>query len=287
MALRIQTNVEALNVYGKLNRTNDAVNQSLERLSSGLRINSAKDDVSGFAVANAFKAKVSSLKVAQQNVSEADSFLQVYDGAYNKIHDIMVRMKDLATQAASGQTADTTTTLNQEFAYLQSEIDRIAASTTYSTNSASMTYLSGSGTETITFQIGSTNNSNHQLAITLDSACTQGIGASGGTVNISSDAISINNQTSAQAAMTTLDSALTKINESMGKLGAYQNRLEMAYDNLAVQVENLSASESVIRDVDMASETVKFTKNQILQQSGMAMLAQANMAPQQVLQLLG
>jgi flagellin len=285
MALRIQTNVEALNVYGNLNKTNSSVNESLQRLSSGYRINSAKDDVSGFAVANAFKAKVSSLKVAQQNVSEADSFLQVYDGAYNKIHDIMVRMKDLATQAASGQTADTTATLNQEFGYLQSEIDRIAASTTYSTNSSSMTYLSGSGSETITFQIGSTNNANHKLAITLDAACSSGVGSA--KTDISSDAIAIDNQSNAQAAMDKLDTALTEINKSMGKLGAYQNRLDMAYDNLSVQVENLSASESVIRDVDMASETVKFTKNQILQQSGMAMLAQANMAPQQVLQLLG
>lgn len=277
MGLRINTNVEALNTYNNLLRTNTKVAQSLQRLSSGYRINSAKDDAAGFAVANSFKAKISSLRVAYQNATESNSMLQVADGAYNKIHDILIRMKDLATQASGGHITDENRALlNTEFQQLQSELDRIAESTTY--NGVNLVYSAGAGTVGFTFQIGTSAASTDQIAVEMNTV-------SSGALAVSS--LGIGSAASAQAAMTSLDTALTSINTYMSKLGAYQNRLQHTMDNLNVMIENYSASESAIRDVDMAQEMTEFTKNQILQQAGMAMLAQANMAPQQVLQLLG
>ncbi|MHC1728120.1 MAG: flagellin [Syntrophobacteraceae bacterium] len=275
MGLRINTNTDALSVQNNLVATNNRVSDSLKRLSSGLRINSAKDDAAGFAIANSFKAKIASMRVASQNASEAQSMLQTADGAYTQIHDILVRMKSLATQAASGQT-ESLGTMDNEFGLLQDEIDRIAKSTKYGTT----TLVEGAGTALsgITFQVGATNTAENQIAVKFNGATASCLGVS--------TAIGINSLASAQSAMTAIDTALTSINSYMGEVGAYQNRLQYTIDNLAIGVENLSASESAIRDVDMAAEISTFTKNQILQQSGMAMLAQANQAPQQVLTLL-
>jgi flagellin len=273
MGLRINTNVEAIQIHGQLVNTSKTVADSLKRLSSGKRIVSAKDDAAGFAVANKFRSDISSMRVAYQNASEAQSMLSVADGAYNKIHDILVRMKDLATQAASGQT--TQAPLQSEFQLLQSEIDRIAASTKYNTT----TLISGDYASTaITFQVGSTNGTDNQLALNMKGAKASDLGL----VSTSS----IGSLASAQIAMGTLDTALSSINSYMGTVGASQNRLQYTMENLSVTIENFTASESTIRDVDMAFEVMNFTKSQILQQSGMAMLAQANTGPQQVLTLL-
>ncbi len=275
MGLRINTNTDALSVQNYLVTTNNRVSDSLKRLSSGLRINSAKDDAAGFAIANSFKAKISSMRVASQNASEAQSMLQTADGAYTQIHDILVRMKSLATQAASGQT-ESLDTMDNEFGLLQDEIDRISKSTKYGTT----TLVEGAGTALsgITFQVGATNSGENQITVKFNGATASCLGVS--------TAIGINTLASAQAAMDAIDTALTSINSYMGEVGAYQNRLQYTIDNLSVSIENFSASESAIRDVDMAAEISTFTKNQILQQSGMAMLAQANQAPQQVLTLL-
>ncbi|HOV87794.1 MAG TPA: flagellin [Syntrophobacteraceae bacterium] len=281
MGLRINTNIEAMEIHRQLVLTNNKLGDSLKRISSGYRINSAKDDASGFAVANMFKAKISSMRVAYQNGSEANSMLQVADGAYNKIYDVLVRMKDLATQAASGQT-ENRDKLQVEFAELQAEIDRIAQSTTYSTkNAASLQLINGSSDISggITFMVGATNNSQNMIGITLSAACT-------GALGVGSNLLSIDSVGSARAAMDALDLALGSINTYMGKVGSYQNRLQITMENLSTGIENFSASESTIRDVDMAYEVMNFTREQILQQSGMAMLAQANTAPQQVLTLL-
>ena len=270
MSLRINTNVEALTVHANLVKTSNALEKSLSRLSSGYRINSAKDDAAGFAVANKFKAAISSMNVAYQNATEAQSMLNVADGGYTEIESILVRMKDLATQAASGQTDNDP--LASEFQLLQSEIDRIANSTTYNDK-----HLIDDTSSAVTFQVGQTNNTDFQLTITMEDATA-------GTLGVST--LSLSNVESAQSAMDALDTALSSINEYMGTVGAYQNRLEYTMENLSSSIENFSASESAIRDVDMASEVMTFTKNQILQQSGMAMLAQANSAPQQILSLL-
>lgn len=278
MGLRINTNVEALNIHRNLTMTNDKVGNSLKRLSSGYRIMSAKDDAAGLAVANSFKAKVSSLRVASQNATESNAMLQVADGAYNKIHDILVRMKDLATQAAGGQIENSNRNqLNTEFAQLQSELDRIAQSTTY--GGQTLVYCTSAGKMgTLTFQIGATNASTDQISVQLDGVSTGALGVNG---------LDITGATSATSAMASIDTALTSINSYMANLGAYQNRLGHTMENIGTMIENFSAAESAIRDVDMAAEVTQFTKNQILQQTGMAMLAQANAAPQQILQLLG
>jgi len=277
MGLRINTNVDALNIHSSMVNTQGKVSQSLERLSSGMRINSAKDDAAGYAVANAFKSKISSLNVAYQNATESNAMLQVADGAYNKIHDILIRMKDLSTQAAGGQIENSNRgQLNQEFGNLQKELDRIAQSTKY--GGQTLVYSTASGTNDFNFQIGATNASTDQIGVSLDAVSTAALHV---------DGLDITGATSASSAMASIDAALTSINSYMANLGANQNRLQYTMDNITVQVNNFSSAESAIRDVDMAAEVTKFTKNQILAQTGMAMLAQANSAPQQILQLLG
>jgi flagellin len=284
MGLKVNTNLDALQIHNTLTNTNNKVADSLKRLSSGLRINSAKDDAAGFATANSFKSKISAMRVASQNATEAQSVLQTADGAYTQIHDILNRMKSLATQAASGQTSDNQATVSNEFQALQGEIDRIANSTKYGTTTlvAGDSAAAGSvqvATAGVTFQIGATNDTQNQIAVKFSGATAACLKVDTATVNISS-------QTFSQAAMDAIDKALVSINTFMGSVGAYQNRLQYTIQNLATSIENYSASESAIRDVDMASEISTFTKNQILQQSGMAMLAQANQAPQQILTLL-
>jgi flagellin len=271
MGLRVNTNVEALNVHNNLALTNNRVSESLKRLSSGRRINSAKDDASGLAVANTFRARISSMRVANQNAMEANSMLQTADGAYSKITDILVRMRDLATQAASGQT-EQRDKLSTEFDQLKEEIDRIANSTTY----GELT-LTAAGKDYM-FQIGAGTTDNDKLTVSFTGVSTSGL---------SIDSASIGSDTAAASAMTSIDAALSSMNTNMASIGAYQNRLQYAMENLAVSIENFSASESAIRDVDMAWEMTNFTKNQILQQTGIAMLAQANQAPQQIMQLIG
>jgi flagellin len=278
MALRINTNVTAINVQRNLTINNRNLSKSLERLSTGYRINRAGDDAAGFAVANTFKAKISSLRVAYQNASESNSMLQVADGAFHEIESILVRMKELATQAAGDQIRDEERELLQtEFSELQDELDRIAKTSKY--NGVTLVYSSATGvTKTLTFQIGAENVGHDRLEVELNAVSSAALGVS---------AAEIGTLASAQLAMDSIDTALKSVNTYMAKIGAYQNRLQHTMDNLNIMIENYSASESAIRDADMAFEVTQFTKNQILQQSGMAMLAQANAAPQQILQLLG
>jgi flagellin len=271
MGLRINTNIEAIQIHGQLVDSGKHIADSLRKLSSGKRIVSAKDDAAGYTVANKFRSDISCLRVAYQNASEAQSLLSLADGSYNKIHDILVRMKDLATQAASGQTP--TGMLNSEFQLLQSEIDRIANSTKYSPTALI------NQDQNMTFQVGQQNGTDFQLTIGLKGATSTHLGVNAAVVDITDTA-------HAQSAMDLLDTALSSINGYMGTVGAYQTRLQYTMENLAATIENFSASESSIRDVDMALEVTNFTKDQILQQSGMAMLAQANAAPQQILSLL-
>lgn len=275
MALRINTNVAALNAHRQLADTDSRLSVSMERLSSGYRINRAKDDVAGLSIANKFRMEVRSLRMAQQNVSQATALLQVAEGGAQKIETIIERLKELATLAASSNTDDDgRASLNSEATALLSEIDRIA----YDTRYGSAALLTGS--VNMTFQVGSGNTATEdRITVSL----TQGLASNGlGLSNISLSTLA-----SAQAALGTIDTALGSVNAAMGQIGAAQSRLEFAAANLAITIENIAATESTIRDVDMAFEVVNFTKNQILLQAGTAMLAQANMAPQNILALLG
>ncbi|MGQ9846337.1 MAG: flagellin N-terminal helical domain-containing protein [Bacteroidales bacterium] len=275
MALRINTNIAALNAHRQLADTDARLSVSMERLSSGYRINKAKDDVAGLSIANKFRMEVRSLRMAQQNISQATSLLQVAEGGAQKIETIIERLKEIATLAASDNTdADGRARLDSEANALLSEIDRIANDTKYGTTQL----LTGS--VNMTFQVGSGNTAaQDQITVSL----SQGLE----TNDLGLNGLSLNSLASAQAALNSIDNALTSVNIAMGEIGAAQSRLEFASANLAITVENIAASESTIRDVDMAFEVVNFTKNQILLQAGTAMLAQANMAPQNILALLG
>lgn len=273
--LVVNTNIDSLEVENNLVSTNAKISTSLQRLSSGMKLNSSQDDPAGFAIANSFAAKIASMQVASQNSSEAQSMLQVADGAYTQINNILVQMKSLATEAASGQT-ENLATMQNEFGALQDEIDRIAGSTVY----GNQTLINGTSAAStgITFQVGATNSANDQIIVTFDTATSLALGVS--------TSIGIGTLASAEAAMTAIDAALTSVNSYMGNIGAYQNRLQYTIDNLSTSITNFTASQSTIKDVDMASEISSFTKEQILEQAGMAMLAQANSNPQQILTLL-
>ena len=212
MALVVNTNMNALTIENMLSNTDNKVSTALQRLSSGLRINSSQDDPAGYAIANAFKASIASMQVASQNANQAQSMLQTADGAYSQINDILVQMKSLATEGASGQesTSDKAS-LQSEFSDLQSEIDNIANSTQYGSINLINTAT------TVTFQIGATNGGNDQLAISFTNATSTSLGVASGTLNLNSAA-------DAATAMTAIDSALVSINAYMGDVGGYQNQ---------------------------------------------------------------
>jgi len=277
----VNTNMNALTIENILSNTNSSVSSSLTKLSSGLRINSAADDPAGYAIANAFKASIASMQVASQNANQAQSMLQTADGAYSQINDILVSMKSLATEAASGQESQANLeSLNGEFNDLQSEIDQIAGSTLYgATNLIDGLTTASTG---ITFQIGAANATNNQLTIKFTGATTACLGVS----SAGTGAVGIDSLASAQAAMTAIDNALTSINAAMGDVGGLQNQIGYTINNLTTSIQNYTSSASTIEDVDMASQVSNLTKSQILQQSAMAMLAQANSQPQSILKLL-
>lgn len=271
-SFRIQTNLPALSSHQRLAESSRALARSMERLSSGYRINRAADDAAGLAIANRFRADIRSLQVAQRNINEATSLIQIAEGAVGNIEAILERMKELATQAASANASTQLSVLDDEFQALKDEIDRIVNATNYQGTSLLDGTFSG------VFQIGPTNSAHDQLTVILSSALD--------TTALAIDASDLTSQANAQAALTSVTSAIATANRVLGELGAYQNRLDYAASNVATTTLNYQASESTIRDVDMAAEMVSFTKYQILQQVGTSMLAQANFAPQAVLTLV-
>ena len=378
MGLRIQNNITALNAHRQLTISDNGLSKSLERLSSGYRINRAADDAAGLSISQSFRADIASFKVATRNASEANSLLQVAEGALDQIGNMLTRLKELATQASSGNAASNLDKIDAEAQKLISEIDRIAEGTEYAdtklingtygvdvagqaaalsggvgfagatglavdeTYTLATDYSGASGTPSTitlstadteqkvyiqagapsgentwevefdalgvtltvnssftdgcdgaftaassgssTFQVGAENDAHNRISISLGNATKGELGKAGvGTVAIS--AIDLLSQNSAKSAMDIVDYAINDLAAVRGDIGAAQNRLSYASANLSVTIENVTSAESVIRDVDMAAEMVSFTKYQILQQAGTAMLAQANMAPQSVLSL--
>ena len=371
-----------MNTHRKLSISDAGLSKSLQRLSSGYRINSAADDAAGLAISQAFRADIASFKVASRNAAEASAMLQVAEGAAEQVGNMLVRLKELATQAASANAGSNLDKINDEKSKLLTEIDKIAQSTEYadtalingtygvgvSTTGGDVTTANGFdsltgmkaeysyvitvvdtagsvadikidvyedgatgtqiGSETLydqtipaagstqtlsfvglgldlkindglseamagnassmvhaqdtgnaTFQVGAENNSNNQISIALGDLTTNaGLGIS---------AIDLSTAAGARTALGTIDTAIDSLNTVRGNVGSYLNQIMYHSANLSTTIENVQAAESVIRDVDMAAEMSTFTKNQILMQAGTAMLAQANMAPQSVLQLLG
>jgi flagellin len=281
MGLRINTNIASINAQRNLAKSQMSLERSLDRLSSGMRITRAGDDAAGLAISESLRAQVRGLAQAQRNANDGISVTQTAEGALNEISNILIRLRELAVQSASeGSVSNTERSfLSNEFSALQSEITRIANSTKFGGRVLLDGTLSGTGSA-LSFQVGIFNNATvDRISLNIGDATASGL-----TIQAADAAVST--QTAAQNALAQIDSALGTVSTIRGDLGAAQNRLQSTINNLAVSIENLSAANSRIRDVDVASETAALTRAQVLQQAGIAVLAQANVSSQVALTLL-
>ena len=271
MSLRINQNISAMNTHRQLLATDKKLSASLERLSSGLRINRAADDSAGLAISQRLRSQVEGMKMASQNAEQAKNVVQTAEGFLNEIHNMLGRMRVLAVQAAADTNTDADrSSLNSEFALLRDEIDRIAAAAEY--NNKNLLDGSFSGT----FQIGAQGNDNNRISFSIDSVTSE---------NLAIDATDITSLGNAYDGLTELDTAIDLVSSTRSNLGTIQNRLAYTVASVDNAAENLSSSESTIRDLDISDEITNFTKSQILVQAGVSMLAQANAVPQNVLAL--
>ena len=273
----IQTNVSSLNAQRNLTRTNISLGETFQRLSSGFRINSAKDDAAGLQIANQLTSQVRGLSVAIRNANDGLSVAQVAEGAQQEITNILQRMRELALSAANGTTTDSGTekqALDAEFQALRAEITRISESTRFGNTNL----LNVTGDFSRTLQVGTTSASEDQITITI--ADIGGLNAIDGTIG------SITTQTLATGVLASLDADITAIDTNRAALGAIQNRLTSTIANLSNVIENASAARSRLQDADYALETSNLAKNQVLQQAGLSVLSQANAQAQSVLSLL-
>ena len=270
MSLRIQNNIEAFNAHRQLTGTAAMAAKSMERLASGFRINRAADDAAGLAISEKLRGQVGGLGQAQRNAQDAVSLVQTAEGSLAEVHSMLGRVRELAVQYKNGtlSTSDKTS-IENEVTSLGSEISRIGSDTKFN----GITLLSG--TPSVTFQVGADDSQ----TITVAGADLYGAGSGYSVDSAIFTAFS-------SATLASIDTAIQNVSTVRATFGQAQNRLEHTLNNLAAYEENITASESRIRDVDMASEMTKFTKFQILQQAGVSMLAQANSAPQAVLSLL-
>jgi flagellin len=276
MGLRINTNTASLNAQRNLMGTKLSLDKSLERLSSGYRINRAGDDAAGLAISENLRAQIRGLKQAQRNAQDGVSLVQVAEGSLNEISSILIRLRELGVQAASDTIGPVERQfLNVEYDQLVSEIDRISDGTEF--NGTKL--LSGTGS-ILDFQVGTRNDPNIDR-LSFDSSKADANAAALG-VNLTSVA----DKASAQNALSAIDTAIVSVSAMRADFGAIQNRLQSTISNVAVSVENMSAANSRIRDVDVAEETAELTKNNILLNAGTSVLAQANQSAQTALTLL-
>lgn len=271
MGLRINTNVSALNTARILRRSTVALNKTLERLSSGLRVNRAADDAAGLAIAEGFNSVVRGARVAQRNSQDGISLVQTAEGALSETTSILQRIRELSVQSANGtNSTENRAALDAEVRQLLDQIDDIALDTEFN----GLRVLSSS--QSLTLQAGP--RPGQTLVIVVEGAKTSDLRVS---------PVSISTQALAVSSISVVDLAIQSVSTVRSRLGAVQNRLEFTINVLAIQEENSAASESAIRDADIARETVDFTRNQILVTAGTSVLAQANIIPQTALQLLG
>jgi flagellin len=285
MPVRIFNNIPSLNAQRILGLNNDRLAVSVERISSGLRINRAADDAAGLAISEALRSDIRALRQAVRNANDGISLINVTEGALNEQSSILIRLRELSSQASTGTVGSTERqTIQLEFDALRLEIDRIANTTAFN------------GQKLVDGSLASTASSSSQILIQvgLDSGVDSRINLNTQinltAVNASSLLIAELSLTTAAGALTALDvinNAISTITQSRGKVGAVQNRLVRTISNLSISVENLQAAESSIRDADIAEEVAVLTRNQILVQAATAMVGQANLIPQSVLQLLG
>ncbi|MDR0374207.1 MAG: flagellin [Treponema sp.] len=277
----INHNLSAQFAERSLGITQTSIAKNIEKLSSGLRINRAGDDASGLAVSEKLRSQIRGLNRASANASDGISFIQVTEGYLQETQDIVQRLRELAVQSANGiYTAEDREQIQVEVSQLVDEVNRIASHAQFNgLNMLTGRYAQEGGEESMYLHIGANIDQREQVFIGEITAGSLGIGGDQGPISLQS-------ADDANAAIGTLDSALKIISKQRADLGAYQNRLEHAIRGIDIGAENLQASESRIRDSNIAAETVAYTKNQILSQSGTAMLAQANQRPQSVLSLL-
>jgi len=268
MSFTIATNSAAVNTQKWLNVNSAAMNKSLERLSSGYKINSASDDAAGSAISLKLDVKASSVSKAIDNGNQAIGMLETAEGGMTTIADILNRLKTLATQAASDTVSDSDRTyINTEATQLEAELTNIISNTKYGD-----TAVLSTASKTFNFQLGDTNNSYDKVAYTADA--------------LSTIDVDLSSLTSAQAALASLDTAIASVNSAKATLGAVMNRVSFQVDNLNSIYENTESASSTIKDTDFAAEMSDYTSAQILVQSGISMLAQANQIPQQILSLM-
>ncbi len=276
--ISLRTNVASLNAQRTLSKTQHALANSLSKLSSGLRVRSAADDAAGLAISEKMKAQIRSLKQAERNSNDGISLIQTADGTLNEVHGMMDRLRELAVQSANGiYTNEDRTFINDEFQSLVSEVTRIAKTTEFNGHKLL------DGTETsISFQVGINSSSNDRITLSLQNITAGALGSS-----TSLSALSVSTVSQALTAIGVIDEAINQVSDFRSSLGAIQNRLQVTVSNLASYRENLSAANSQIRDVDVAQESSEMTRMQILQQAGVAVLAQANQMPAVAMNLIG
>ena len=273
MSLVINTNMSSIDAQRNLWATGQDLSVAMQRLSSGLRINSAKDDAAGYAIATNMTSQINGVGQAINNSNNANNMIQTSLGGMNQIQSILQRMNELAVEANDGTNAATSTLgdLDKEYQQLLSEVDRISSQTTFN----GTTVLSGAGT--ITFQIGA--NSGNTMAVAFADATT-----ASGSLSISGTAL--DTTTNAATALNDVAYALTSIGANEAKMGAYSNALDFQVSNLQSESENTTSARSAIVDADFAAESAQMTKDMVLQQAGISVLAQANQEPQMILKLL-
>lgn len=288
----INHNISALNTHRQLGANNTNVQESLEKLSSGLQINKAGDDAAGLAISEKMRGQIKGLDMAEKNAQDGISLIQTAEGALQETHSILQRTRELAVQSANDTNIDKNDrqAMQEEMNALFEEIDDIADRTEFNTQKL----INGDFAETeLTFHIGANEDQNIKVnieAMDLDSLELDDLKLTDITFDedgkLEGDAVGIMTQEGADSAITVIQDAIDTVSAQRADLGAVQNRLEHTINNLGASSENLTAAESRIRDTDMAKEMMEFTKNNILTQSSQAMLAQANQVPQGVLQLL-
>lgn len=280
----INHNMSAMYANRTLGNTQNALNGNIEKLSSGQRINKAGDDASGLAVSEKLRGQIRGLNQAQKNIENGVSFIQATEGFLQGTQDILHRLRELSVQSSNGiYTAEDRMQIQVEVSQLVDEINRIASHAQFNGMNILTGRFSTDGNQVMQLQVGANMDQSERIFIGTMTAQALGLQGAQGT----NEMISISTPEEANKAIGNLDAALKAVSKQRADLGAYQNRFEMASKGVAVAAENLQASESRIRDTDMAAQMVDFVKNQILAQAGGAMLAQANTRTQSVLQLLG
>ena len=280
MSLIINTNISSLNAQRNLSTSQSSLATSMQRLSSGLRINSAKDDAAGLAIAERMNAQVRGMNVAIRNANDGISLAQTAEGALSKVGDSLQRMRELAVQArnATNNSSDKDS-LNKEFAQLQSEITRVLGGTSFNGK-----HMLGADATAMSFQVGANTTADDSVAVTTTNMTTATT-----ITNVTGTAAVIDSSATAGAIGTVIDNidkAIDNVNDTRATFGATQSRFDAIISNLQQAVENQSAARSRIMDADFAAETANMSRSQILQQAGTAMVAQANQLPQQVMKLL-